>query len=103
MLRHPISDRTRVGLITFGDSATLQFDLEQYSTREDVLHAIQMLRFTGGRTNTQAALAMAANQLFASDRENAPNLLVVFTDGESNVEPQNTIPMAIQARRLSSA
>ena len=90
------SDRTKVGLITFGDDATLQFDLDQYSTREDVLQAIDMLTFTGGRTNTQAALAMSMNQLFANDRASAPNLLVIFTDGESNVEPENTIPMAIQ-------
>ena len=74
----------------------MQLNLDDYMTREDVLQAIEMLPFSGGRTNTQAALAMAMNQLFDGDREDAPNLLVVFTDGESNIEAQNTIPMAIQ-------
>ena len=42
---------------------------------------------------------MATDELFSESlggRNSAPDILIVFTDGESNVDEQLTIPMAIQ-------
>ena len=93
------SARTRVGVISYADTAALRFPLNQYSTKQDILHAISLIPFTEGKTNTQDGLRMAKDELFsagAGDRPDVPNVLVVFTDGVSNVEQLNTVPMAIQ-------
>ena len=34
----------------------------------------------------------------AGDRDLVPNYAIVITDGESNIQPENTIPKAIEAR-----
>lgn len=34
------------------------------------------------------------------DRDTANNVLVIFTDGNSNINTENTIPYAIQAREM---
>ncbi len=95
------SDRVRVGLITYGDTAQIRFHLNSYSSREDVLQAIEMTPFSRGRTNTAEALGLLHETMYTQqngDRFDAPNFAIVVTDGESNVNPRDTIPQAIQAR-----
>ena len=60
-----------------------------------------MIPYTGGRTNIASALKMAREELFVEsqgDRQDAPNYLILFTDGEANVQPEMTIPEAIESR-----
>ena len=38
-------DTNQVAMITFGDSATLEFDLDAYSTKDDVDKAIQSVPY----------------------------------------------------------
>jgi len=46
---------SRVGLVTFGDNATVQFHLDRFSNRDDILHATNV-RHKGGTTNTHLAI-----------------------------------------------
>jgi len=46
---------SRVGLVTFGDSASVQFHLDRYGNKEHVLHAINV-RYMGGVTCTHDAI-----------------------------------------------
>lgn len=91
--------RAKIGLITFGDSATLQFDLNTYGSKEEVITALSFLP-NKGKTNTQDALSMARNRVLTSSggaRNGVPDIAVLITDGYSNVNRGNTIP---EAQRL---
>jgi len=46
---------SRVGMLTFADSATIHFHLSTYSDRTEILQAINV-RYSGGTTNTSDAI-----------------------------------------------
>ena len=95
-------DRTRVGVITWGDESFLRFPLNKYPAKQDVLQAIDALPFTDGRTNTASALKRLHTEMFipsAGDRSEVPNHALILTDGQSNVNAINTLPEAILARK----
>ena len=97
--------RTRVAAITFGDSAIMHFDLNTYREKQEVLNAAVFMP-NRGKTNTQDALRMARTEIFTSangDRSGVPNKLIVVTDGNSNVNAQNTIPAATQVKQNGAA
>lgn len=59
-----------------------------------------LLKFSGGSTNTAAALTTLRTDVFTSgrgDRSNSPNIAVVVTDGASN-DPAATLREAALAR-----
>lgn len=91
---------TRVGLIRFSDTAELEFTLDRYTTKNELINRIKSLKYAGSFTNTQAALNLLHTRLFgtAGDRLNVPNIAIVITDGESNIRRENTIPEAETAR-----
>ena len=78
------------------------FDLTLcYDIHVDIIppQAVKRIQYGGGRTNIASALIIAREQIFnynRGDREFAPNFAVVFTDGNSNVREEDTIPEAIQ-------
>ena len=45
----------RIGFLTYGNDAMLQFNLNEYDTKPEILGAFGV-RYTGGTTNTAAAL-----------------------------------------------
>jgi collagen type VI alpha len=95
------TDRTRIGVVIYGDNANVIFHLNTYPDKQDVLQAIDSITYIRGRTNTAEALRVARTQMFTQangDRFDVPNYAVVITDGESNVNPEDTIPEAIQCR-----
>jgi len=56
----------------------------------------------GGETNTQAALRLVHSTVFTSghgDRQGAPNVVVIATDGRSNVRADRTVTEAMTARQ----
>ena len=60
---------------------------------------LDTLSYTRGRTNTADALRMVREQLLVAaqgDRELVPDVLLVFTDGQSNVNGDQTVPRAIE-------
>lgn len=66
-----------------------------------MVDALTGIQFTAGKTNIAAALEMARNELFtesAGDRDDAPNYLIIFTDGQSTVNQERTIPEAVLTR-----
>jgi len=66
------TDRTLVGAISWGDSVDVDFRLDGHVTRAEVLTALDYIRYTGGLTNTAAALNLLRTQMFwASSRPGA--------------------------------
>lgn len=93
--------RTRIGVLTYSDNAMVQFNLNTYESKEDVCQAIRSLTWIQGRTNTAEGLRMMRQDMFTAsngDRRDVPNYAIIVTDGESNINQENTIPEAIQSR-----
>ena len=64
-----------------------------------------MFRYEGGTTNTPEAIRLMYEQQFIEirgDRPTVPNIGVIITDGRSNVNPDDTIPNAVQAQALGT-
>lgn len=77
----------RIGLITFSNMAILHFQLNQYNTSESIVNAIKNLPYHHGLTYTDAALKLLKSSSFVKshgDREDAPNIAIVITDGRSH-------------------
>lgn len=56
------SDRTRLGLVSFSDAAKVDFQLDSYQDKQDVLNALSFSR-NGGRTNTADALRLVKDDV----------------------------------------
>ena len=84
--------RTRVSAVTWSDTATLRFPLNQYNTKQATLNALYF-PFTRGRTNTAAALDLVRTSALTSnngDRSGDANFVVCISDGFSNINSGNT-------------
>ncbi|CAG5136835.1 unnamed protein product, partial [Candidula unifasciata] len=93
----------RIGVITFSDSSRVQFQLNTYTTRQEIFDAIQKIPYVYGRTHTAEALRRVRTEMFTvrnGDRPDVPNLLVVVTDGQSNINHEQTLP---EARQIKAA
>lgn len=85
--------RTRVGAVFFSQNATVQFTLDQYINRQDVIQAIINTPFIGGRTNIADGQRKARLNVLtqSGDRANAQNVVLLFTDGNHNIDTGNTL------------
>lgn len=87
---------SRVGVYTFSNQAKLEFSLNTYSTNTDVLKAVDKIPQAFGNTNTAAgfrAIRTAFSQT-NGDRDRVPNIAVLITDGQANMEADQTLPQA---------
>jgi len=78
------SGNTRVGLVTYSTNIGTGFNLSAHSSVASVQSAISSLIYSGGGTNTDAALAYVRTTMLTSaagDRSNVPNVVVLLTDG----------------------
>ena len=95
------NDRLRIGVTTFSAMATVRFHMNRYFMKESVLNAIAYTQDKVSGTNTQDALRVGYEDMFVSgngDRSGVNNVLMLLTDGRSNVSPEETIPQANEAR-----
>ena len=96
------ANAVRVGLVLYSTSATNRFYLNTYMDKADVLRTVRSLPYLDNGTNTALGLQLMRQDQFVrarGDRRMAPNVAIVITDGASTVNPELTIPRAIQARR----
>ena len=93
-------DAARIGVITFSDTAERRFDLKTYSRKEDVMHNINYLPYKRGRTNIADAISLAKDSFSPTfgGRNNVNKFIILVTDGHSNVNSEQTLPVAIEAR-----
>ena len=85
-------DGTRVSVITFSNSANVEFNFNDHSTLLDVHTAIREIRYSGGYTHTALSLDLAA-ELFNDPSSSGarppsagiPRVVILITDGRSNV------------------
>ena len=92
-------DNVRVGVMSYGSSYTFHFYLNTYTTKSEVLSAVNSLPYSGGGTNT--ALALNAVRTIGFTESNGarpvstgiPRIAIVITDGYSN-SYSNTVAAA---------
>lgn len=92
---------TRVAAVSYSDDFVPQFFLNRYNSKQDVQLALRRIAFIGGRTNTAAGIQYMKDQIFTEangDRSDAPNYAIVLSDGNSNINQDQTITRAIQSR-----
>ena len=79
----------RFSLVKYSNSAVVYFPLDRYDNSRDITDRIQQLPYDDGRTNITGALKVTRLEVFqrnAGDRQSAPNVLILISDGTPNDE-----------------
>ncbi|XP_069108498.1 cartilage matrix protein-like [Argopecten irradians] len=95
------SGKVRVGVVTYSTSVSIQFHLNEHTSRHDLEKAIDGIPYQFGNTNTAGGLRTMHNVMFTAahgDRPDADNIGIILTDGVSNIEHHLTIPEANSAK-----
>ena len=90
------------GSVTFGNEATINFNLNTYNRTQDVLDAVDRIQYKDENTNTSGGIWTMRQLMFTKangDRPLAPDLAIVITDGVSTYDHEQTIPYANEAKR----
>uniref|UniRef100_A0A8C9XF38 VWFA domain-containing protein n=1 Tax=Sander lucioperca TaxID=283035 RepID=A0A8C9XF38_SANLU len=88
-------DRVRIGLLQFAESQNIEFHLNSYSSRQDVVNKISQLRLTGGSVlNTGAAMNYALANMFQPStgsrrKQGVQQVLVLITGGPVQDQAKN--------------
>ena len=95
----------RVGMATFSTNVHIHFHLNSYETKAQILAAVDNITFAKGDTNTASALFLVRKQMLTAekgDRPKAKNIIIVITDGVSNVNTYRTVVEAQLAREAGA-
>ena len=71
-------------ILSAGNKAKLDFNLKDYSTKEEVLAAVDRIQYLGENTNTTGGLKVARLEVFDpayEQRSNIDRVIVLITDG----------------------
>ena len=99
----PIGDHgARIGIVTFSNSAKLEFELNRYSTSDQLKRAVYEIPYYNAWTNTAEGLQVTRTQCFhpmSGDRPHAQNVNIIITDGIPNLYADYVEPEAETLRR----
>ena len=87
--------RNLVSVISYADSASLHFGLTRHTDKSSLLQAIRAVPYTGGGTNTAAALQLLQNNPSLGLRNGYRHIVVFLTDGRSS-DTRETLRIASQ-------
>lgn len=95
------ADRTRVGVLTFGDQPQDWFHLGDHHSEDQVAAAVSQITQSRGGTNTASALARMREEFFhvSRVRDGVIKMAIVVTDGKS----EDRDATAEEAARLKAA
>ena len=91
---HKGNSLNRFAMITFSTDVNLVFSFGRYYEAAAVSAAVSNVRYTPGSTNTAGGLRSAYQILqegYGARRE-ADDVVVLITDGESNINAYDTVP-----------
>ena len=72
-----------------GNKGKLNFNLKNYSTKAEVLSAVDRIRYLGENTNTTGGLKVTRLEVFDPNYQQRPNvdrIIVLITDGEATYD-----------------
>ena len=82
-------ERNRIAAVTYSNEAYVQFFLNQYNNKKDILAAINRIPYPGGNTNTTGGLRVVRTEVLRNNRGDRPsvkNIIVLITDGRTTRE-----------------
>ncbi len=98
-------NQSQVGVITFATVPSIIFNLNTHNTKSELLNASNAISYTGGSTDTAAALDLLRISGFAGARpqsQGIPTYAIVVTDGISDF-PLATIQSATALHQVMPA
>ena len=89
-----------VGVVSYSRNSKVHFRLDWYHTEQNLVDAIRKIPYIGLNTNTAAGIEDMRTQVFTQrgDRPYLKNFGILVTDGESNINQEDTIPNANKAK-----
>ena len=84
-----------VAVISYASSASLHFGLTRHTDKSSLLQAIRAVPYTGGGTNTAAALQLLQNNPSLGLRNGYRHIVILLTDGHSS-DTSETLRIASQ-------
>ncbi len=95
------STNSRFAFVKFSSSANVEFALNHYTNTNDVKRAVDRIGYTQGGTNIASGLAKARRNIIrgSGDRNNAPNIAILITDGQDS---SNALSEANQIKQLGT-
>ena len=93
-------NQTRFGAVTFNEVANVSFTLDAFTDIIGYFIAIYTFPVPSGQTNIADAFRVTRNNLFgkSGDRPDVPNVCILFSDGLSTREMNETLNEADQTR-----
>ena len=91
------SGSVRVGVNVFSEKSHIKFHLNEYTSKTDLLTAVENIKYIRGGTNTADAFKRTRTEMFTlnnGDRPNVDNIVILLTDGKSTRNTKRTIPEA---------
>ena len=78
-------DAVRVGIVTYSSDSKIEFDLEAYTDKAELLDAIRNTEYLMGKTNSAAALRTMSQVFTEQGRggQGVPEIGIFMTDGKS--------------------
>lgn len=95
------SGNIRVGIVSYSTAVHVEFQMNSYSSSPDIMTAIDNIPYRYGSTNTADGLRTMRSEMYTAangDRDGVPDIVIILTDGVSNINSRRTIPEAVRAR-----
>lgn len=95
------SGRVRVAVAIYSSSVAIQFELDDFTIKTDIIRAIDKIPYIYGSSNTYQALRTMRTQMFKTrkgDRDGVQNYAILVTDGVSNINEKQVAQEAKNAR-----
>lgn len=89
-------DKSRVGVVTFGNTPTLSIRFEQYANIQSFSKGVDVVPYIAGSKRLDKALIFAA-RILSKARPNVNKMLVVLSDGK---QPLGREPLDVSAKPL---
>ena len=93
-------NETNYAAITYATRAKIEFN---FASSVNAAGKLSALRRSGGKTNTQAALKLCQRMYIDAQygaRRGSFHRILIVTDGQSNINRNETIPIAFQLKLL---
>jgi hypothetical protein len=96
--------QTRVAISRFNEASFVEFKLDRWNTKQQIIDAIKAINYEGGNTNIAAGLRITRTGIFgqSGDRSDVTNVAVLFTDGIANTEAGAIDTEAAELKKVAS-
>ena len=92
---------THVGIVNFSSETKVEFNLDTYYNKNDMITAIRNIEYMDQWTNPAGGIEVLRTEVFdpsnsnrRGDRVDVPDICIIITDGAANINHEKTVPYA---------